>query len=648
MDNSDPTESNLVVTHHHLAVHIVNDLEYLGPGHARSTPVFERINHRLQEIKKNGHQGEVEATMLKMYCRQANLELLLDHNVEIREEIKEALCTLKDIEREDHCGIFTGTDLLAWSSTQFKATSIYIKESPFDCIVHHLNTVYTVPESYWDGKVTRQAQLVGGVAHGRVIYSPKVRQNSVIFHDGGNIHAATIESVINHSHPHPTTRESVTITYIEISILEPIKPEDDLYRDLDCGWLCLQTPTLKKILTIPLTNVISHFTRTDLSFLVKGKRVTHVFPVPKKIRILSADTLHVRLLEEQVEHDFTEAVQLHERVRHLCSEVEIQTHRTQTTNEPRIRMKNELDNVAATIFNYRKHILVLLGCDVADEQCIQAIATNEAKQFWSFVKEVKRRNGTVANTKETHSFLHTVTRPELDGPEDTSSSDLTAILVQQCVGLDEWSEFISLLKDEDLDDNHEETQASSKYSATYAYYGVPSPWLEVKLLCLLQYYPPSGRAKSVMSQDPHSNQRICCFSHCYWCCTDSGCLGLDWGRIDGPSSSEQPNQAIGPNVNRWSNSDGNKVPMPLTSFIAAVHIDDLEALSVTFAKIPPNVIAPPTQELLHVEFKKAFSTPPILTVLFLAGSHQTTSIQLPIVLTKHMDHVKLGQANFFE
>lgn len=31
-----------------------------------------------------------------------------------------------------------------------------------------------------------------------------------------------------------------------------------------------------------------------------------------------------------------------------------------------------------------------------------------------------------------------------------------------------------------------------EYSATYAYYKVPSPWLQVKLLRLLQYYPPTG------------------------------------------------------------------------------------------------------------------------------------------------------------
>jgi AP-2 complex subunit alpha len=159
--------------------------------------------------------------------------------------------------------------------------------------------------------------------------------------------------------------------------------------------------------------------------------------------------------------------------------------------------------------------------------------------------------------------------------------------------------------------------------------------------------------------------------------------GLDLGRTDGTSSNEQPNLAVGPNIDRWYEKltfsaegvlyedvqiqigiksryqghigqlaiyIGNKVPTPLTSFITAVHVSDPEALSVTFAKIPPNVVAPhtQTQQLLHVECKKAFSTPPILTVSFLAGSHQATSIRLPVVLTKFLEHVKLGQADFFE
>lgn len=46
--------------------------------------------------------------------------------------------------------------------------------------------------------------------------------------------------------------------------------------------------------------------------------------------------------------------------------------------------------------------------------------------------------------------------------------------------------------------------------------------------------------------------------------------------------------------------------------------------------------------------KKFFTTPPILTVSFLAGSHQTIAIRLPVVITKFFEHVKLGQSDFFE
>lgn len=31
-----------------------------------------------------------------------------------------------------------------------------------------------------------------------------------------------------------------------------------------------------------------------------------------------------------------------------------------------------------------------------------------------------------------------------------------------------------------------------EYSSDYLYYKIPIPWLQVKLLRLLQYYPPSG------------------------------------------------------------------------------------------------------------------------------------------------------------
>ena len=95
---------------------------------------------------------------------------------------------------------------------------------------------------------------------------------------------------------------------------------------------------------------------------------------------------------------------------------------------------------------------------------------------------------------------------------------------------------------------------------------------------------------------------------------------------------------------------GNKITAPLTSFTATIHVHDSDALSVTFAKIPQNVIASraQVQQLLHVECKKPFSSPPLLSISFLAGSHQTITVKLPIVTTKFFEGVKLGPTDFFD
>ncbi len=47
-------------------------------------------------------------------------------------------------------------------------------------------------------------------------------------------------------------------------------------------------------------------------------------------------------------------------------------------------------------------------------------------------------------------------------------------------------------------DRRDKLVIEHEYAATYAYYKVPSPWLQVKLLRMLQYYPPSGRYPSVL------------------------------------------------------------------------------------------------------------------------------------------------------
>jgi AP-2 complex subunit alpha len=95
---------------------------------------------------------------------------------------------------------------------------------------------------------------------------------------------------------------------------------------------------------------------------------------------------------------------------------------------------------------------------------------------------------------------------------------------------------------------------------------------------------------------------------------------------------------------------GNKVSVPLTSFTAVVHVSDPDALSASFAKLPPSTIAPRAQIqfLLQVECKKFFSTLPNISISFLAGAQQSVTLQLPISITKFFEHVSLGAADFFE
>lgn len=54
------------------------------------------------------------------------------------------------------------------------------------------------------------------------------------------------------------------------------------------------------------------------------------------------------------------------------------------------------------------------------------------------------------------------------------------------------------------------------------------------------------------------------------------------------------------------------------------------------------------QQLVHVECKDIFDSPPILNISYLAGSLQTITLRLPIFLTKFVEPVQLGQADFFE
>lgn len=95
---------------------------------------------------------------------------------------------------------------------------------------------------------------------------------------------------------------------------------------------------------------------------------------------------------------------------------------------------------------------------------------------------------------------------------------------------------------------------------------------------------------------------------------------------------------------------GNKISTPLTSFTVTVDVEETESLTINSTKFPPPVIAPRTQihQLLEVECRRPFKTPPQLTLSFILGTYQSITLRLPVAISKFFDPVKLGQTDFFE
>ncbi|BGP18946.1 hypothetical protein JCM10213_001956 [Rhodosporidiobolus nylandii] len=96
---------------------------------------------------------------------------------------------------------------------------------------------------------------------------------------------------------------------------------------------------------------------------------------------------------------------------------------------------------------------------------------------------------------------------------------------------------------------------------------------------------------------------------------------------------------------------GNKISVALESFTVTIDAgDDEDALNITLPKIPtPHISAlSQVQQLVHVECRNVFSTPPLLHISYLAGSLQTITLRLPVWLTKFVEPVKLDSSAFFE
>ncbi|KAF6766032.1 adaptin N terminal region-domain-containing protein [Ephemerocybe angulata] len=122
-------------------------------------------------------------------------------------------------------------------------------------------------------------------------------------------------------------------------------------------------------------------------------------------------------------------------------------------------------------------------------------------------------------------------------------------------------------------------------------------------------------------------------------------------------SSKPPRAAVGPSIDKWLEKltyHGEGVlyeDVQIQVGIKSRYQGHMGQVAIYLGnKIPPNTIdaRSQSQQLLNIECKKFFSQPPILTLSYLAGSHQTVSLKLPVTITKFFEHVKLDQADFFE
>ena len=88
----------------------------------------------------------------------------------------------------------------------------------------------------------------------------------------------------------------------------------------------------------------------------------------------------------------------------------------------------------------------------------------------------------------------------------------------------------------------------------------------------------------------------------------------------------------------------------MTAFTVTVDAMESDALAITLPKIPNSTLSAMTQvqQTVQIECRDVFDRFPVLRVSYLAGSHQTLTLRLPVFLSKFVEPVQLNAADFFE
>ncbi|KAJ3858811.1 hypothetical protein EV359DRAFT_87178 [Lentinula novae-zelandiae] len=126
-----------------------------------------------------------------------------------------------------------------------------------------------------------------------------------------------------------------------------------------------------------------------------------------KVRILSSDTPRLKLVEQRAEQGRQEVLELRNKdVRNKWIE----------------KLNSRIVDESAMKMNLRTQILASLGCDMADEGCIQAITTSKSTHFWSFLERFQSSNAELTKEPSVPSVPQNPVCLQGELPEGTESS----------------------------------------------------------------------------------------------------------------------------------------------------------------------------------------------------------------------------------
>ncbi|KAJ3907355.1 hypothetical protein F5879DRAFT_919892 [Lentinula edodes] len=185
-----------------------------------------------------------------------------------------------------------------------------------------------------------------------------------------------------------------------------------------------------------------------------------------KVRILSSDTSRLKLLEQRAEQGRQEVLELRHKVQELNSQICNQYQRMYETNAESIclelgieKLNSRIVDESAMKINLRTQILASLGCDMADEGCIQAITTSEVPRNSVCLQgELEGTESSAPskspsciqkeiNDEEFNALPDTINYSQEDGelrtplkfsaclPEELEEVDPTTLLATQCTEL---------------------------------------------------------------------------------------------------------------------------------------------------------------------------------------------------------------------